>query len=155
MCIQYIYIVFIYIYIYTLIYIVTDWNIEWPFGNRRGIRKIDVLTYPAKTPSFWTFISFGELRMSNWHVTKHRACQSQQVWDTEHRMGFHAQLIFTNSSPKIAKVRVIPSLAPKCWFFVEGSPKSFEHDFFEHLLSIVHPFFIHFHAFFQPFFIHA
>ena len=40
-------------------------------------------------------------------------------------------------------------------FFVEGSPKSFEHDFFEHLLSIFLSFVIHFHALFQPFFIHS
>ena len=39
-------------------------------------------------------------------------------------------------------------------FFVEGSPKSFEHVFFEHLLSFF-SFVIHFHAFFQPFFIHS
>ena len=40
-------------------------------------------------------------------------------------------------------------------FFVEGSPKSFENDFFEHLLSIFFSFVVHFHAFFQPFFIHS
>ena len=45
-----------------------------------------------KSHVFELFFSFGKLRMSNWNVTKHRACQSKQVWDTEHRMGFRAQL---------------------------------------------------------------
>ena len=133
------------------------------FWNSPGVsEKLPFRCAGPKSHVFVFFFSFGKLRMSNWNVTKHRACQSKQVWDTEHRMCFRAQLAHSwfskNNLATIAKVPVIPSLAPKCCFLwkVVQNPSNMIflnifYPFFFHLLFIS----THFPAVFHPSFIHS
>ena len=125
------------------------------FWKTPGYPKSCKTDVPGKNSQF---LDFGELRMSNWHVTKHRACQSKQVWDTEHRMGFRAQLIFNCFSPKIVKSTCHSKFGSQVLFFVEGGPKSLTWFFWTssiHFSSIHYSCPCIFPAVFHPCFIHS
>ena len=139
-------------------YIVADWKIEWPFGNRRGIRKNHVLTYPVKKFSFWTLFRLENLEwvtdiLRNTVPVSQNGSGTQNIeWVLAHswRTADFQKKIAQNS-----KITCHSKFGSQVLFFVEGSPKAFEHDFFEHLLSffkvISTPFSSRFSSILHPF----